>query len=128
MNKDFLGWHNLKERVNNDSPRLGYREREVWWMRIGHNVGFEEDGKGEQFNRPVLIVRGFSKQIFWGVPLSTTKIRGKYYYEFNLGSRVNVVLLSQLRVFDTKRLTGKIGVMSKHDFGAVRSKLIRLLI
>ena len=71
--KDFQSWSYAKYRIN---ARKGhppaYKERDVWWMSIGHNVGDEEDGKGESFSRPVFVVRGFSRQVFWGVPLSTT--------------------------------------------------------
>ena len=69
--KRFRAWHKLKYKIshNSDLP-LGYKERDIWWLSLGHNVGVEEDGKGEMFNRPVLVVKGFNKDLFWGVPLS----------------------------------------------------------
>lgn len=129
MEKDFPGWLTLKEQVHNQqqSP-LGYKERDIWWVCIGHNVGTEEDGKGENFNRPVLIVKGFSKYLFWGIPLSTTEKRGEYYYPFVLNTRVSTALLSQMRVFDTRRLINKVGMINQKDFAEIKGKLKEFLL
>ena len=35
------------------APR--FKEREVWWCKIGLNVGVEQDGKGNNYTRPILI-------------------------------------------------------------------------
>ena len=42
---------------------------------LGANVGFEQDGIGEDFLRPVLILRKFNVYMFWALPL--TKLEGK---------------------------------------------------
>jgi len=34
---------------------MGYKKRETWICNIGENIGFEEDGKGNEFTRPVII-------------------------------------------------------------------------
>lgn len=126
--KRFRAWHKLKYRIshNSDLP-LGYKERDIWWLSLGHNVGVEEDGKGEMFNRPVLVVRGFSKYLFWGVPLSTTDKTGKYYHSFVVGGKVSTALLSQMRVFDTRRLISKYGMIGAKDFNTIKFKLIEFL-
>lgn len=128
MKKNFTDWMEIKQRIQNSYERPhDYTQGEVWWVSIGKNVGFEEDGKGREFNRPVLILKGFSKDLFWGIPLSTTKKRGKYYYEFSLKDRVSVALLSQLRTFDTLRLLNKVGVIRSGDLNAIKSKLHEIL-
>lgn len=129
MEKDFEAWHGLKRQIHEDpmGTLMGYKEREVWWLRLGCNVGFEEDGKGENFSRPVLIVKGFSHRLFWGVPLSTTGKRGRYYYPFIVNGTVSVALISQLRAFDTKRLMNKVGTMSQKDFAVLKHKLLDFL-
>lgn len=126
--KRFRAWNKLKVKINisTDVP-AGYKERDIWWASIGHNVGVEEDGKGETFNRPVLVVRGFSKYQFWGVPLSTTKKTGKYYHPFMVNGVVSTALLSQLRVFDTRRLISKYGMLNAKDFGVIKTKLKEFL-
>ncbi len=71
--KDFHGWHMLKQNLDNRQgasiPTI--KEREIWWCSIGVNVGDEEDGHNELYNRPVLIVRKFNARIFWGVAMTT---------------------------------------------------------
>ena len=38
------------------------------------NIGFEQSGKGDEFLRPVLILKRLTKEMFFGIPLSTTPI------------------------------------------------------
>ena len=122
--KRFRAWSKLKYKLhfNTNLPR-GYKERDIWWVAVGHNVGVEEDGKGAMFNRPVLVVKGFSKYQFWGVPLSTTQKTGKYYHQFVVTGKVSTALLSQMRVFDTKRFISKYGMIGQKDFDTVKQKL-----
>lgn len=129
MQKDFIAWHAVKAAIHSKTKTVGYKEREVWWFALGHNVGCEEDGKGTDFTRPVLIVRGFSSALFWGLPLSTTNKRGIYYYPFtNAKGTTSVALLSQLRAFDTKRLIVKQEMINATDFAAIKRSLIDFLV
>ncbi len=127
MNKNFNGWMTLKNSIHNSGSRPGYKTREVWWVSIGRNVGFEEDGKGKFYNRPVLILRGFSKEFFLGIPLSHTSNRGKYYHDFIMNGKVSVALLSQMRAFDTLRLISKCGMISIQDFNNIKKKCITII-
>ena len=126
--KRFRAWSKLKYKLHfNQSLPAGYKKRDIWWVSIGHNVGVEEDGKGENFARPVLVVRGFSRYQFWGVPLSTTEKDGKYYHKFVVNGKVSTALLSQMRVYDTRRFINKYGYASQRDFAVIREKLIKFL-
>ena len=128
MNKDYKVWMPVKARINNGGscPR-GYKEREIWYASIGENIGFEEEGKGKKFDRPVLILRGFSRHLCCVIPLSTTNKQGKFYYSFdgNTG-KISVALLSQVRVIDTMRLRHKIGIASKENFSEIKKKIKEL--
>ena len=126
--KRFNAWTKLKRKIHNrtDIP-AGYKEREIWWIGLGHNVGVEEDGKNENFDRPVLIVKGFSKYQFWAVPLSTTDKEGPYYHKIVVNGNVSNVLLSQLRVLDTRRFIRKYGMLNPKDFAEIKLKLIDFL-
>ena len=54
-------------------------------------------------------MRKFNPHIFFGVPL-TTKIKpNPYYLSIRFKDRVQCVMLSQLRLWDGKRLTHKKG-------------------
>jgi mRNA interferase MazF len=101
-------------------------ERSKKGCRKCKNIGYEQDGKGENFVRPVVIVKGFNKDIFFGIPLSTKLKEGKFYYHFSFKKQdevvINIALLSQMRLFSTKRLLNKIGVISMEDFKNLKDK------
>lgn len=105
-----------------------YKEREIWWCRIGVNVGHEEDGKGEDFHRPVLIVKKFNKRLFWGVP-ATTKIKDdSHYFPTEFDGRLQSLMLTHLRLYDASRLQGKVkATLSHKQFEALKKALIHLL-
>jgi len=122
--KDFHTWTILKQVIQDRSKvPPGYKEQEVWWAQLGLNVGDEEDGKDNYFSRPVLVVKGFSRNLAWVIPLTSVPKEGKYYYAFMLNSRTSTVILSQLKALDVRRFTTKIGVMDTKQFEELRSKL-----
>jgi len=61
MNKDFDKWNKRKKRIHEGSFDDFVHAREVWWCAVGVNIGVEADGKHTNFERPVLIIRKFSK-------------------------------------------------------------------
>lgn len=128
MKKDFQKWHKLKSRIHEDSSRLFYHEREIWWCALGVNIGFEMDGKGGKYVRPVLILKGFSREVCLVVPLTTKPKEGKYYYEISLGDSVKrKIVLSQIKLIDTKRLLEKMGVVETKEFQKIKQAIIRLI-
>ncbi|MBI2454104.1 MAG: type II toxin-antitoxin system PemK/MazF family toxin [Parcubacteria group bacterium] len=128
MKKDFKKWHKVKQYIHNAGGRLFYHEREIWWCSIGSNVGFEQDGKGENFSRPVLIIKGFSKEVFLCIPLTTKLKEGKYYHEVNLKDGIKrKVILSQIRLVDAKRLVDKVAVLDTEQFNKIKQAIIRLI-
>lgn len=34
-----------------------FYEREIWWCSLGVNIGFEQDGTNDLFERPVLVIK-----------------------------------------------------------------------
>lgn len=130
-NKDFSKWFEVKTTVNNQPPgnKFYYYEKEVWWLSVGLNVGFEEDGKGSDYIRPVLVLRKFNKSMFWGIPLSTTPNRGRYYYPFTIsGNKIgSVAILSQLKNFDSNRLVKKEGVIGDKDYEEIQKRISEIV-
>lgn len=127
MEKDFLKWHNKKEKINREKKRVFCHEREIWWCSIGVNVGYEQDGKGENFARPILIFKKFNKEIFWGIPITTHIKSGKFYHLINIGGNIpRCAILSQIRLFDNKRLLDKIGVIDKNNYSQIQKAIINL--
>ena len=124
MKKDFQEWHKEKSDIHNDKVRPFFHERELWFVALGVNVGFEEDGKGKNFLRPVLVLRKFNNQSFWGIPVTKRIKAGKYYFSFNIvGRGQNNLILSQLKLMDAKRMQYKIGLMDQKEFDEAKQKL-----
>lgn len=125
--KDFFNWHQIKENIDYGDNRVYFHKREVWWCSLGVNIGFEQDGKGKNFARPVLIFKKFNKEIFWALPISVKNKIGKFYYPINLRDNVNrCVILSQIRLIDGKRLLDKIGVISRSNYLEIQKAVINL--
>jgi len=128
MEKDFDKWNNRKKLIHHNKEDKFYHEREVWWCSLGINVGFEQDGKGEDFSRPVLIIKGFSKNVFLCVPLTTKLKLGKFYHDIDLGDKViRKVILSQIRLIDSKRLENKICTIDEKQFKSIKQKITQLI-
>ena len=62
--KDYQEWMPIKATINNELRRPTYRDGDIFWVCIGENVGFEQDGKGSLFARPVLVLKKFSSPSF----------------------------------------------------------------
>jgi mRNA-degrading endonuclease toxin of MazEF toxin-antitoxin module len=106
--------------IHDESGELYIKEREVWWISIGVNVGAEIDGKNELFERPVLVFRKVGREQFYGLPLTSKEKSGAFYRLVHYGESDVNVCLSQLRVFSTKRLIRKIDVVKEAEFVALQ--------
>lgn len=131
MDEQYNKWNNVKKDIANENRFVGFKNRDIFYMNMGKNVGFEQDGKGDNFVRPVVIVKGFNKDMFFGIPLSTKIKSGKFYYKFKFHKKdeqtENIALLSQMRLYSTKRLLNKIGMIHIKDFQNMKSKFKELL-
>ena len=127
MSKDFNQWHNLKQNLHNSQKIVVFKERDIIWASIGVNIGYEQDGKGEISSRPLLILKKYNRNLFFGIPLSTKIKEGSFFFEFMLNDKPSSALLVQGRTYDAKRLENKIGMISQKDFSALKLKLKELL-
>ena len=121
MKKDFDSWNEKKKKINDRTKVPFYHMRELWWCSLGVNVGFEQDGSGEEDSRPVLILTALSKETFIGIPLTTSPSVHKLRPSIGLVEEKEAhALLSQIKVIDTKRLIRKIGQLDKKVFEQIR--------
>lgn len=125
--KKFNEWNEVKKEIDIREKSVIFKERDIFWASIGENVGFEQNGKGDIFSRPVLIVKRFSRNMFFGIPLSTQLKQGDFFFEFELSGVKTNALIVQGRLLDTKRLENKIGMMAKDDFENLKIKVRELL-
>ncbi len=117
----------LKESIHKTHDVPTFKERDIWWCSIGVNVGSESDGKNKDCNRPVLVVRKFNRNMFWGVPLTTRVKDNPYYYKIRFHDKDQCAMISQLRLWDAKRMTHKMGRLPDTPFHGVRQALKGLL-
>lgn len=123
MKKDFDKWNDLKKKINElDSKR--YHKREIWWSIWGLNIGFEEDGKGVFFERPILIIKVLSKNTCIVLPLTSSKDDNQNRIDIGLINNIkSKVILSQIKVIDTRRLTDKITTLDIEMFIKVKKAI-----
>lgn len=125
MEKDFDRWNRRKKALDasGERRRFFYYEREIWWCSMGVNIGVEMDGKHHRFERPILILRKFNKDMFWGVPLTSKERVGNFYQKVAHASGASWAILSQLRTWSSKRLIRKLGIADFGDFRRIREKI-----
>ncbi len=127
MNKDFAEWHTQKSDLQENKERAFFHVREIWFATLGLNVGFEQDGRGDKFLRPVVVLKKFNNEVLWCIPLTKNEKKGKYYFPFTLNEKISTAILSQIKLVDSKRLQYKIGDIAEKDFDELKEKLRQLL-
>lgn len=105
--KDFDTWNTKKKDIDTKiiNPDVFVGEGYVWICSYGKNIGFEQSGSGNDFSRPVLIVKKFNNNMFWGIPLSTKQKEYDFYFNYIdvFGNPVSAIL-AQMKLMSVKRL------------------------
>ena len=128
MKKDFMLWHSKKSELHEYKERPFFHEREVWFSSVGANIGFEQDGKGENFLRPVVVLKKFNYDIFWGIPTTKGNKVDPYHFHFCYKeNKYTTAILSQLKLIDSKRLLYPIGNVSEVDFVEMKKRITSFL-
>ncbi len=123
----FVSWIKIKIRTHFIDATFDFSEKQVWWASMGQNVGVEQNGKNENFERPVLIFRRFNDDQFWALPISTKIKINKYCYVFSQGGKQFCINLSQMRVMDRKRLLRRLEDLSNNNFVAVKMQVKKII-
>ncbi len=121
--EEFDKWNLQKKMMENKTERRFYHEREVRWCRLGKNIGFEEAGSGDRFERPVLILKSISRETCFVLPLTTSN--KKHSMRLRIDNE-SVALLSQVRVIDTKRLSNYMKTISEDKFKEIKNAIQRM--
>lgn len=131
MDQEFDRWNETKKELDktDNKPTLFPKEGEVWMCSIGKNIGFEQNGAGDSFSRPVLVIKKFNNKMFWVVPLSTKQKPLDFYYNFSDPKHQRVAaVLAQLRLVSIKRFRRNLYTMGTDDSTAIRGALRKWLI
>lgn len=128
MKKEFDSWNTFKKDMDAKSSKMFCHPREIWWCSLGVNVGFEQNGTGDNFDRPVLVIKGFNEHVFLGVALTGRQKTGKWHFPLGtVDDRQASVVLSQVRIIDTKRLIKKVMTIDQKTFEDLKMALKRAL-
>ena len=125
--KNFESWNKFKINLESTISEVIFHESEIWWSAIGANLGHEEDGNGDLYERPVLILKKFNENLLIAIPLSTKIKEGRFYVNFLDDKLSYSVLLSQTKVMSSKRLLRKISKLSRGRFSVVKNAYFKLL-
>mgnify|MGYP001306778922 CR=1 FL=1 len=130
MNNDivfgFDQWNKLKKKIEFEKNNLDKfpKEGEVWLSNVGKNIGSEQNGSGDNYSRPVLIVKKFNNLMFWAVSLSTRQKDFDFYFNYaDLNNNKVSAILAQMKLVSVKRLKRDIYVMPKELFDQIKKKL-----
>jgi len=132
MDKKFDEWNEIKKKTDEKDFYLTLKPREIYWLKMGENIGYEQSGKGKEFLRPIIIVKQLNKYLFLGIPTSTTyRKESNFFYPFEYKTKKGNIkitaLIVQLKVFSIKRVLSKIGMMKKDDFEVLLEKIHSLI-
>lgn len=128
MSDSYNKWNEIKKVLSKENKSLNFNQKEIFMAYIGKNIGFEQNGdKNQNFLRPILIYKKFSKNLFLGIPLTTTQREGKFYYSFVFkDDKISTVLLSQIKLVDSKRCKYRMGQIKDEDFKKLILKFKKL--
>ncbi len=128
MKKDFDRWNDIKKDIHNKKNLIKFRQRDIIFINMGVNIGYEQNGKGEKFLRPVLVYKKFNSRVFLGIPLTSKKKIDKFHFEFDFGKdKKSYAILSQMRLFDIKRAVYKNKTIKEKQFAKLEEKIIKLM-
>ncbi len=122
--KDFDQWNVLKKKLHSyNRESIEFGEGDIWWCSFGLNIGSEQDGKNNLFERPALVLVKFNEQIALVAPLTTIEKRTRYHFALDIG----FVILSQTRLVSTKRFQRFVKTITDFDLEVVRKELAGII-
>jgi len=125
--KDFDKWNDKKKKLDKKERSILTSPRQIWWASIGLNIGDEEDGKNQHFERPVLVIKTFNRRVFLGVPITSQRKENKFYFEIEYNNKKYYLILSQIRLFSNKRLLRKITKINAQTFLKIKDNLGKII-
>ncbi len=127
--KNYDSWNIEKKALEEDKAGVPiFHEREIWWCSIGYNLGYEQDGKNELFERPVLVLKKFNNKVCWILPMTTKNKEGIYYFQTVYEEKTFSIILSQLRLVSVKRFRRYIRKISPNQFEKIQNRIIGMII
>ena len=131
----FDEWNEEKKWIHQkNAEKVFISPREIWYVKMGVNIGNETNGKKE-FLRPVLVLKRVGNLIFIA-PLTTKWKETNFYHHLvtaayidpQYARDVSHIELSQCKSIDRKRFLDKVGTIDSVELWDIKKKLIKLLL
>lgn len=103
-----------------------FKEGEIWWCYMGENIGCEISGKNIHFDRPIFILKKLDKYSFIGLPVTSVQKNGSWYFSFKMNYSNNIIILSQPKHMDYRRLDKKIIALSGNEVYQITSSFLAI--
>lgn len=127
--KTFKEWNDEKEDIENKVNLRTFREWEIWYISMWKNIWFEQNWKGDLFLRPILVLKKFNKNIFIWIPLTTVEKNDFFHYCFKWTNwKISYAILSQIRLYDSKRIFRKTWNIKFSDIKILKEKTRKLIL
>lgn len=131
----FDDWNQQKKKMHQDKlPEFYINPREIWYTKMGQNVGYEQNGK-KNFERPVLVLKKVGNLFFVVALTSKGRDDNRFYHKFVELDLQNpkyldssYAILSQVKVMDKRRFLEHVGYVSEQEFKQLKEKLKELLL
>lgn len=127
MQKDFDKWNGLKKKLHINERIFFTHVREIWWCSLGLNIGAEIDGKNNNFERPVIVMKVYNKETLIILPLTTKEKSDEFHYKIETLEKVAWAKLTQARVISEKRLLRKVDLLPEAEFELLKRAWISSL-
>ncbi len=128
MDQEYIDWNTLKYTlIHNEFKLPRFNERDIWWCSVGKNVGYEIDGKNDLVERPVLVIKKYSNDMFFGLPLSTKQKTYNSRFPTLVNGQAADIILDQGKTFSARRLNRRERVIGYKEYEAVKAALASIL-
>ena len=94
---------------------------------MGINIGSEVCGKNNPFERPVLVLKVFTKNLILVAPLSTKYKETENHIEIKTPNGTSYLMIEHIKVMSTKRLDRKISKINEGLFEKIQKQYKALL-
>ena len=86
-------------------------------------MGAEVDGKNNNFERPVLVVRVYNKETFLALPITSIEKTDKFHCPVETRIGTVWVKLTQAKVLSTHRVIRKLDLLPENELKKVKDRL-----
>jgi mRNA interferase MazF len=120
--KDFDNWNVVKKYIDM-YQRSNVITGSIWICNFGLNIGYEIDGKREDYIRPALVVFGLGRGGGIVIPITTVNKNNKFLVPVTDNTWANI---TQIRYLDSRRFKRKVSVVDDEVLGNVQDAVCQL--